>query len=156
MPNLSHEFDHQLIVETSHEGAVPLHNVSQLFHNTTVSIDNHIVTFFLCHLAWDFGKDIYIANFSYLLSVCLNQSCPVKLGIFPKIIDMRNTKYLRNIWDKIKTWLRKTEINHLCGRGRIASGLDVHWPSSLYIYSWWRWQRHLWYNVSAWNHLSRE
>ena len=29
-PNLSHQLDHELIVETSHQGAVPLNNVSQL------------------------------------------------------------------------------------------------------------------------------
>ena len=30
LPDLSHKLDHQLIVETSHQGAVPLHNLSQL------------------------------------------------------------------------------------------------------------------------------
>ena len=38
LPDLSHKLDHQLIVETSHQGAVPLHNLSQLCDDKTIKL----------------------------------------------------------------------------------------------------------------------
>ena len=105
LPDLSHKLDHQLIVETSHQGAVPLHNLSQLCDDKTIKLSVTI----LYNVCQPRGNK-NLERRSHLLSVGLNKSRPVKLGIFPEIFELRNTNHFRtdkNLTIKGKRWEEK-------------------------------------------------
>ena len=76
------------------------------------------------------GQQEFAKEKSDLLSVCLNKSRPVKLGIFPEIVELRNTNHFRtdkNLSIKGKRWEEKKEK-------LITSAAGAEWAAdSMYI-----------------------